>query len=68
MRKGLNNLVLKVLFMKSLEHPGLKLIIYGALLQIAAFIAKGVFGLIFTLVGIVLVVVGLIKVMKKVKK
>lgn len=54
--------------MKSLEHPGLKLIIYGALLQIVAFIVKGSFGLMLTLIGIVLVAVGLIKVMKKVKK
>ena len=54
--------------MKSLEHPGLKLIIYGAILQFIAFVVKGALGLMLTFVGIVMVVVGLIKVMKKVKK
>jgi uncharacterized membrane protein len=51
--------------MKSLEHPGLKLIIYGALLEVISFFVKGVPGLMLTFTGIVLVVVGLIKVMKK---
>lgn len=54
--------------MKSLEHPGLKLIIYGALLQIIALIVKGTVGLMLTIVGIVLVVIGFIKVMKGRKK